>query len=78
MTNTTTQQGDEHRMGSETEGRVIVLDGGVLEGGGQVVRLAVALSVLLTKPISIFNIRKNRSSPGLKAQHAAGTCLSKN
>lgn len=57
---------------SETDISPLVLDGGVLEGGGQIVRLAISLAVLLRKPVCITNIRKNRRDPGLKAQHAAG------
>ncbi|PIL23740.1 hypothetical protein GSI_13490 [Ganoderma sinense ZZ0214-1] len=51
------------------------IDGGVLEGGGQLLRIAVGLSALLSKPISIDNIRANRTPPGLKYQHAAGLRL---
>ncbi|KAA1470953.1 RNA 3'-terminal phosphate cyclase [Dentipellis sp. KUC8613] len=54
---------------------VILLDGSVLEGGGQLLRVAIALSVLLSKPIAIDNIRGNRKPPGLKHQHAAGLRL---
>ena len=48
------------------------LDGSTLEGVGQLLRIAVALSALLSKPIAIDNIRGNRTPPGLKLQHAAG------
>ncbi|MBT3406643.1 RNA 3'-terminal phosphate cyclase [Candidatus Woesearchaeota archaeon] len=48
---------------------MIELDGNYGEGGGQIVRSALALSTLLGKPFEISNIRKGRSNPGLKAQH---------
>lgn len=45
------------------------IDGSYGEGGGSIVRLAVALSAITNTPIKITNIRKNRDNPGLKEQH---------
>ncbi len=41
-------------------------------GGGQLARTTVSLSALLGKPLHLFDIRKKRPTPGLKAQHLAG------
>ncbi|KLO12026.1 RNA 3'-terminal phosphate cyclase [Schizopora paradoxa] len=51
------------------------IDGGTLEGGGQILRNTVALSALFSKPVCIVNVRQNRKPPGLKPQHAAGLKL---
>lgn len=51
---------------------MITLDGSHGEGGGQILRTALALSIITGKSFKITNIRKNRPKPGLKAQHLAG------
>ncbi|MBT3262170.1 RNA 3'-terminal phosphate cyclase [Candidatus Woesearchaeota archaeon] len=48
---------------------MIELDGNYMEGGGQIVRIALALSCLTNKPFKIKDIRKGRGVPGLKHQH---------
>jgi RNA 3'-phosphate cyclase len=48
---------------------MLKLDGSYLEGGGQIVRTALALSVLTQKAFTINNIRANRPDKGLKNQH---------
>lgn len=45
------------------------LDGSYGEGGGQILRTAVALSAITGKPLEITNIRKARPKPGMAAQH---------
>ena len=52
---------------------MIHLDGSRGEGGGQILRSALTLSILTGKPFRLSNVRANRPKPGLAAQHL--TCL---
>jgi RNA 3'-terminal phosphate cyclase (GTP) len=51
---------------------MIEIDGSYGEGGGQILRTAVALAAYRETPCKIRNIRKGRPTPGLRPQHAAG------
>ena len=48
---------------------MIEVDGSHGEGGGQLVRMAVALSALTETPVRVVRIRAGRPTPGLAAQH---------
>jgi RNA 3'-terminal phosphate cyclase (ATP) len=48
---------------------LIELDGSFGEGGGQILRTSLALSLLTGKPFHLRNVRANRPRPGLQPQH---------
>jgi RNA 3'-terminal phosphate cyclase (ATP) len=50
---------------------VIVIDGSMGEGGGQVLRTSLALSLFTGAPLRISRIRAGRPKPGLMRQHLA-------
>src|SRR5262249_3162136 len=47
----------------------IEIDGSFGEGGGQILRTSLALSLLTGKPFHLRNVRARRSKPGLQPQH---------
>lgn len=51
---------------------MIEIDGSYGEGGGQILRMSVALSAVTGKDVKIVNIRAGRKKPGLAAQHLTG------
>jgi RNA 3'-terminal phosphate cyclase (ATP) len=50
---------------------MLALDGSHGEGGGQILRSALALSMITGRPFRIEHIRAGRSKPGLLRQHLA-------
>jgi RNA 3'-terminal phosphate cyclase (ATP) len=48
---------------------LIEIDGAFGEGGGQILRTSLALSLITRQPFRIWNIRANRAKPGLRRQH---------
>ena len=51
---------------------MLTIDGSYGEGGGQILRTALALSAVVGRPVRVEKIRAGRRNPGLQAQHLAG------
>src|SRR5574337_101953 len=51
------------------ETSVLTIDGSYGEGGGQILRTALALSAVLGRAVQLVNIRAGRRNPGLQPQH---------
>jgi RNA 3'-terminal phosphate cyclase (ATP) len=49
--------------------RMVEIDGSFGEGGGQILRSSLALSLVTGKPFHLWNIRAGREKPGLQPQH---------
>jgi len=52
-----------------TSTAAVEIDGSIGEGGGQILRSALALSLVTGRPFSLRNIRAGRKKPGLLRQH---------
>jgi RNA 3'-terminal phosphate cyclase (ATP) len=50
---------------------MLEIDGSFGEGGGQILRSSLALSMVTGRPFRIVNVRAGRPRPGLAAQHLA-------
>lgn len=48
---------------------MLTIDGSHGEGGGQIIRTSLALSLITGKPFRIYNVRARREKPGLQRQH---------
>jgi RNA 3'-terminal phosphate cyclase (ATP) len=51
------------------ENAIVELDGSFGEGGGQILRSSLALSLLTGKPFHLRHVRARRTKPGLQPQH---------
>src|SRR5215831_7086191 len=58
------------RAGSQLQ-QPLLLDGSEGEGGGQILRSALSLSLATGRPFRVTNIRARRSQSGLRPQHLA-------
>jgi RNA 3'-terminal phosphate cyclase (GTP) len=56
---------------------MLQLDGSYGEGGGAIIRNAIALSLLTGQAFKIANIRQGRPNPGLSAQHLSAVLAAK-
>src|SRR5262245_50287536 len=48
---------------------MLELDGSFGEGGGQILRTSLALSLITGKPFRLTRVRAGRAKPGLQPQH---------
>lgn len=54
---------------TEKDVEILEIPGDYWEGGGQILRIALSLSVITHRAVRIFNIRAKRPHPGLAPQH---------
>lgn len=60
---------DNHSADNDNNNDIIILDGSIGEGGGQMIRNAITYGILLHKEFRMIHIRMGRTKPGLSAQH---------
>ncbi len=48
---------------------MLLIDGSIGEGGGQILRTSLGLSLLTGRPFQMINVRSQRKKPGLLSQH---------
>lgn len=48
---------------------MLTIDGSQGEGGGQIIRTSLALSLVTGTPFRVYNVRARRDKPGLRQQH---------
>jgi RNA 3'-phosphate cyclase len=65
------RQFDDLLFGEAMSQPLLELDGAYGEGGGQILRTSLALSLITGRGFHMRNIRQGRKKPGLQAQHLA-------
>jgi RNA 3'-terminal phosphate cyclase (ATP) len=55
---------------------MLTIDGSFGEGGGQIIRSSLALSLITGKAFRIYNVRARREKPGLQRQHLTAVAAS--
>lgn len=61
--------GGLHEHAPDRMNGTVLIDGSYGEGGGQILRAALSLSMLTGRPFRVVNIRRKRPQPGLRPQH---------
>lgn len=68
-------EGTPHSLTSATNDSLLEIDGSVMEGGGEILRITIAASCILRQSVRVTKIRAGRDKPGLRPQHLSGIQL---